>query len=164
MFGGKIFQISLIFVMITVLFGGTLLAAQHNELHFPIDVTGFSSQDLSEIQIIVNGQTVQTDVDPVIRDAHLLIPLRAVFNALGAEVHWFEDPRTVAMVDQEKEIRIIIQLNNNVAYGNRKHWNFEMHPILHGDRTMVMPEVIALGYEVEVEWNKDTKQLRINTN
>lgn len=164
MFGKRTFRISLIMAVITVLFGGTLFAAQHNELQFPIDVTGFSTQDLSQIQIIVNGRTVQSDVDPVSRDGHLLIPLRAVFSALGAEVHWFEDPRTVAMVDQEKEIRIIIQLNNNVAYGNRKHWNFEMHPILHGDRTMVMPEVIALGYEVDVEWNKDTKQLRINTN
>ncbi len=164
MFCKKISQISFIVFMISVLVGGSIFAAQNNELQFPLDVTGFSSQDLSEIQIIVNGQTVQTDVDPVIRDGQLLIPLRAVFSALGAEVHWFEDPRTVAMMDKEKDIRIIIQLEKNVAFGNRKHWNFEQHPILHGDRTLVMPEVITLGYEVEVEWDKDTKQLKINTN
>ncbi len=155
--------ILMITVMITFLVGGTIFSAPKIDVQFPINVTGFSSQDLSEIEIIVNGVQVQTDVDPVIRDGRLLIPLRAVFSALGAEVHWFEDPRTVAMVDKDKDIRIIVQLENNVAFGSKGHWNIDHHPILEGDRTLVMPELIALGYQVEVEWNRDAKQLKINT-
>ncbi len=158
-------RILLGFLVLTIVFvGGTVFSAERSELRFPIDVAGFSEQDLSEIEIFVNGRVVQTDVNPVIRDGRLLIPLRPVFSALGAEVHWFEDVRTIAMMDKERGIRIIVQLENKIAFGNKKHWEFDQHPILHGNRTLVKPEVIALGYEVEVDWNKDTKELRINTN
>ncbi len=164
--GKKGFSILLMVTVLIFLMGGIALSAprvDEMDIRFPIDVSGFSTEDLAELEIIVNGEKIESDVDPVIRDGRLLIPLRAVFNALGAEVHWFEDPRTVAIMDRDQDIRIIVQLENYKGFGNRKHVQFEQEPILHGDRTMVLPELIVLGYAVDVEWDKDGRQLIIDT-
>lgn len=162
----KGFRILLMVSVLVFIMGGMALSAprvDEMDIRFPIDVSGLTSEDLAELEIIVNGTKVVADVDPVIRDGRLLIPLRAVFSTLGAEVHWFEDPRTVAIMDRDQDIRIIVQLENYKGFGNRKHVQFEQDPILHGDRTMVLPELIVLGYAVDVEWDKEGLQLIIDT-
>ena len=50
----------------------------------------------ADIQVFVNGQYLSTDQPPVIQDGRTMVPLRAIFEALGAQVEYFADTRTVS--------------------------------------------------------------------
>ena len=54
------------------------------------------------IRLIVNGKTIQTDVPPQMMEGRVMIPIRGVAEALGAEVKWDEENRAV-MVDTKTQ-------------------------------------------------------------
>jgi len=54
------------------------------------------------IRLIVNGKTIQTDVPPQMMEGRIMIPIRGVAEALGAEVKWDEENRAV-MVDTKTQ-------------------------------------------------------------
>jgi len=54
------------------------------------------------IRLIVNGKTIQTDVPPQMMEGRVMIPIRGVAEALGAEVKWDEENRVV-MVDTKTQ-------------------------------------------------------------
>lgn len=54
------------------------------------------------IRLIVNGKTIQTDVPPQMMEGRVMIPIRWVAEALGAEVKWDEENRAV-MVDTKTQ-------------------------------------------------------------
>lgn len=47
------------------------------------------------IGVAVNGHHLFLDQSPVMRDGRVLVPLRGIFEALGAEVKWVSETRTV---------------------------------------------------------------------
>ena len=55
----------------------------------------------ADIQVFVNGQYLSTDQPPVIQDGRTMVPLRAIFEALGAQVEYFADTRTVSGYDPQ---------------------------------------------------------------
>jgi len=73
---------------------GALLAAGAFVLHAPQAVAAAepahaereAEKPIRTIAIVLNGETVDTDTPPIVRDGRLLVPLRDVFNALGIVV------------------------------------------------------------------------------
>jgi len=57
----------------------------------------------SQIQLIVNGRAVQPDVAPTMIDGRVLVPVRWVAEALGAQVDWNESARIVTITGAGKE-------------------------------------------------------------
>jgi hypothetical protein len=63
------------------------------------------------ISLIVDGQVITSDVAPQIVDGRTLVPVRAVSEALGCEVSWDNNTRSVIIVSKEAiEIRNRITL------------------------------------------------------
>ena len=46
-----------------------------------------------EIKVLVDGNQLEFDVAPVIEDGRTLVPMRAIFEALGADVDWNESSK-----------------------------------------------------------------------
>ena len=47
------------------------------------------------VTVLVDGRALSFDQPPVIQDDRTLVPMRAIFQALGAEVYWEESTQTV---------------------------------------------------------------------
>lgn len=47
-----------------------------------------SSVDSSKVTVTVNGDAIYFDVEPFIENGRVLVPARAIMEALGAEVSW----------------------------------------------------------------------------
>ena len=52
-----------------------------------------SADDLL-ITVFIDGKQVEFDVPPMLNGGRTLVPMRAVFEALGAEVTWDNDTNT----------------------------------------------------------------------
>lgn len=49
------------------------------------------------IRVTVNRQALVMDTQPVMRNGRTLVPLRAIFEALGAAVEWEASTRTMTL-------------------------------------------------------------------
>ncbi len=61
-----------------------------------------------DIRIQVNGELVEMDAKPFIENDRVLVPLRGVFEKLGAVVEWFEEEQAVVISGGCLTVRLII--------------------------------------------------------
>jgi len=52
------------------------------------------------IRIFINGELVETDVEPMIVSGRTMVPLRVVAEALGVDVRWDDETRTVYIIGE----------------------------------------------------------------
>ena len=74
----------------------------------------FASTDV--ITVFVDGEQINFDVDPVTENDRTLVPMRAIFEALGATVTWDETTQTAIAVKDVNTIKITI--DSNIMYKN----------------------------------------------
>ena len=116
----------------------------------------------SGISVNINGQRLETDVDPIILDGRTMVPLRAIFEALGAEVQWEGD--TEKITGKKGDTTVVLYLNNRVAQINGLPENLEVPPTLINNRTMVPARFIAESFGANVKWDERTKTVDVTTN
>lgn len=138
-----------------------------------VDVKKANNDD--SMPIFLNGTRVESDVPPVIKGDRMLIPVRAVTNALGAEVLWNEDTRTVAVTkavygavygqtSSEISIKIEIKLDSNIVLVNGVQTEIDVPAQLVSNRTMVPLRFIAETFKKLVEWDEGSKSVLIDEN
>lgn len=69
-------------------------------------------------KLFVNGSEISSPMEPIIFNDHALVPVREVFEALGAQVEYSGESRAVKVKYGSKVITM--HINNNCAYINGK--------------------------------------------
>ncbi|MCL2838053.1 MAG: copper amine oxidase N-terminal domain-containing protein [Oscillospiraceae bacterium] len=64
-------------------------------------------ESVDRISVILDGERLEFDVEPIIIDNRTLVPFRAIFEALGFEVEWVESEAQIA------EINIMLSISDN---------------------------------------------------
>ena len=103
------------------------------------------------ISLNIDNVPLTTDVPPVIVDGRTLVPVRAIFEKLGAVVNWEPTTQTVTATSGEKTITL--KLNDTSAYVNK---------IVEG-RTMVPARFVAESIDCQVLWEPTTQTVNVNT-
>ena len=115
----------------------------------------------STIAVVVNGQALNFDQPPVMENGRALVPLRAIFEALGAEVGWDSDTQTVtAMKD---DIVITLQIGSNILYKNEEKITLDVPAKTEGGRTLVPTRAVAESFGASVGWFESTQTVAITT-
>ena len=71
------------------------------------------------ITVTVNGNNVSfVEITPFIENDHTLVPMREIFEALGADVQWDDETRTVISYDSVSDVSITMQIDSDVMYVN----------------------------------------------
>ncbi len=105
----------------------------------------------SPIKITVDGKVVQTEVKPVNVDGRILIPARAVFEAMGAVVTWNASERSVSVVRGDTNVKIRID-----GYYLKKNsdWTLmDVAPALIEGSTMIPVRAVSEALGAGVEWD-----------
>ncbi len=114
-----------------------------------------------DISVKLNGEAIAFDVQPQIINDRTMVPLRAIFEALGATVEWDGDTRTVTST--KGEITIKLTIGENKLYKNDAAVELDVPGQIVDDRTLVPVRAISEAYECEVEWEADTRTVLITT-
>jgi len=104
-----------------------------------------------EIMVSVNNVLLTFDQPPVIVDDRTLVPLRAIFEALGAKVDWNAATRTVTAVRGKD--KICLEIDTNILNKNGKEIEIDVPAKIIGDRTMVPVRAISEALGSNVDWN-----------
>jgi len=117
---------------------------------------------LATPNVILDGQQLSFDVPPIIEDGRTLVPLRTIFEALGAKVSWDENTQTAAAT--KADISIKLQINSKTAYKNNQAVSLDVAPKIVKDRTLIPLRFVSEALGAKVGWNEENMTITINNN
>ncbi|AVX40812.1 Copper amine oxidase N-terminal domain-containing protein (plasmid) [Carboxydocella thermautotrophica] len=116
----------------------------------------------SAIKVIVNGKTINFDSEPIIKNGRTLVPVRAIFEALGATVTW--DPESRMVTGNRGDIIIKLVIGQKKAYINDIEISLDVEPQIIKGRTLVPLRFISEALNCQVQWDERTRTVTINSN
>lgn len=128
------------------------------------DETTFTNKDklfvISQgISVTLNGSPILFDQPPVLQNDRTLVPLRAIFEALGATVEWDNSTQTVTSTKDGKTIILII--GSNILYVDGTPITLDVPAQLLNARTLVPVRAVAESFDCNVDWNGSTQTVVI---
>jgi hypothetical protein len=115
----------------------------------------------AEPAVILDGQQLSFDVAPVIDNGRTLVPLRAIFESLGANVEWDSVTSTVTATRSNTNIRL--QIGNTTAYKNGMVVILDVPGKLIQNRTMVPLRFVGEALGCNITWNASSYAVEITS-
>ena len=117
--------------------------------------------------LIVNGKLVKTPLEPIIFNDRALVPVREVFEAMGAEVQYINKTQEINITMGESYISMKIGSEFVQINGNRKTFPDNVKPMLIGKvgenaKTMVPVRFVSENLGMNVLYVPKTQEIRIN--
>lgn len=111
------------------------------------------------INVNIDGYYIVMDTPPIIEKGRTLVPLRAIFEALGAEVTYSSLTKTV--IATKDDTTITLQIGKNVTEVNDKSHNLDVPAKIVQGRTLVPIRFVSEALGANVEWDGKTKTVYI---
>ncbi len=105
------------------------------------------------ITVYLDGKKLKFDQLPVIQNSRTLVPLRTIFEAIGAKVEWDGATRTVTAVKDNTTVKLTV--DSTVAYKNGEQITLDAPARILGGRTLVPVRFIADCFDVSTDWIKE---------
>lgn len=125
-----------------------------------IMATGVFAQDVT---VKLNGTALSFDVNPFIENDRTLVPVRGIFEAIGAVVNWDEESRTVIVsYDVSGEpVFVVLQIDNKDAFVNGEKKALDVPAKIVEGRTFVPVRFIMEALDSGVEWDQTSYTVSI---
>lgn len=118
-----------------------------------------SSNAFASINLTINQKPLAAGVAPTVIDGRTLVPLRAIFEELGATVEWNDATKTVTSTTDVSNIQLTLNSSNAIVNGQTKTLDVPAQ-IIDGN-TMVPVRFVAESLDCAVNWNADTQTVEI---
>lgn len=118
-----------------------------------------TSPSNNEIKIKVNNQFIKFDQAPILEAGYTLVPMRAIFEALGAEVQWNQDEKKVTGILDSAKVELT--LGKNVATLNGKEIPLAVPAKVENGSTLVPVRFIAESLGAKVTWDNSSRTVII---
>ena len=116
------------------------------------------------VTVVLDGQTLQFPTqDPVIVNERTLVPMRTIFEALGAEVDWREENGVQTITATTEDTVIEMTINSQEFYVNGERKELDVPAQLMNDKTMVPLRAISESLGCLVGWDQDAKTVVIQS-
>ena len=121
-----------------------------------------------EVTVALNGRVLSFDVPAQIIDDRTMVPMRKIFEELGAEVEWYEAEQGIVAI---KDSTIIIMKIDapmmqvaNVETNEQKQIELDVPPQIVDSRTLVPVRAISESLGVSVDWVAETGTVVLTSN
>lgn len=121
-------------------------------------VPAFASEHIS---VLVDGKQVIFDQQPMIKEDRTLVPLRGIFEAMGASVTWIDETKTVFA--EKRMTYVSLQIGRKTLQKDNKEIALDVPAQIINERTMVPARAVAEAFDADVKWDADTKTVTINS-
>ena len=115
------------------------------------------AQQNAGVTVVVNGSTMQFDQPPVEQAGRVFVPLRGIFEQLGASVV-YQNGQINATGDGRN---VSLQIGSTNATVNGQSQTLDSPPFVEGSRTLVPLRFVAQALGANVDWNNNTSTVTI---
>ena len=116
----------------------------------------------SEIDVLIDGTPVAFEAPPQIIGGRTMVPMRSIFEALGATVQWDGTARTVTAYSSCGCI-IVLTIGSSTMLLNGEAVAMDVAPVLLSGHTYVPARFVAQALGYEVFWDAANTNVLINT-
>jgi hypothetical protein len=113
------------------------------------------------VRVVVDGQTIAFDQPPVMAGGRVLVPLRGVFENLGATVVW--DPATRSIRATRGDTSVLLTMGSRLATVNGQVTTLDTPAMIAGGRTLVPLRFVSEAMGADVEWRGATRTVLIRS-
>lgn len=113
----------------------------------------------SGITVVVDSWKLGMDVSPKVRNQRTMVPIRAVAEAIGADVAWVQDKRQIVMTRAGSTVTMT--LDSTTADIDGKAVEMDVAPFAVGGRTLIPARYVAEFFDQKVDWDGAKKQVTI---
>lgn len=114
------------------------------------------------ITVCLDGEILSFDVQPQVVDGRTMVPMRKIFESLGAVVTWDGSSQTVT--GKKGDTIVNVSVNSKVLFKNGVPKTLDVAPMIVEGRTLVPTRAIAESFDCSVEWIAETQTVKISTN
>ncbi|UOF90259.1 SH3 domain-containing protein [Fodinisporobacter ferrooxydans] len=147
----------------------TILGLQQDWYHVQInDQVGWINKNYVELNrthqgltVFVNGTEQSYNPSPIIENDRTLVPLRAVFETLGAKINWNQATQTVTAF--KGQTNIVLKIGSSTAYVNGKPIQLDVQAHTLQNRTMVPLRFVSDALGANISWDGSTESIFITS-
>jgi beta-lactamase superfamily II metal-dependent hydrolase len=114
-----------------------------------------------DTRVTVDGKLLSFDVAPALVQGRTLVPLRTIFESLGAKIEW--DGVTKTVTGTKGDTKVILTVDKKTATVNGKTVELEVPGTIIDNRTLVPARFIAEALGANVVWDAGTRTARITS-
>ena len=113
------------------------------------------------ISVYVDGQQVAFDVQPQTINDRTMVPIRAIFEKIGATVEWDEATKTAICTKDDTTVKMTI--DSTTMYINNSPVQMDVSPVVIDNRTLAPARYVAEAYGANVQWSEEKRNVVICT-
>ena len=111
------------------------------------------------IKVTVDGEELMFDQNPVIINDRTMVPMRAIFEKLGASVSWDGETKTVTAEGSGR--KIVLPVGSTVAAVNGEAVFLDSPAVIIEGRTLVPVRFVSEAMGAEVTWDAGARTVCI---
>ena len=109
----------------------------------------------------IDRKPLQMDVSPTVINGRTMVPMRSIFEGLGAAVEW--NSYTRGITAQKEDKTITLYLNETTAFINGVSHSLDTPAVAVNGRTMVPVRFVAESLDCKVYWDSYNQLVSIFT-
>ncbi len=111
------------------------------------------------ISVRISGEKITFDQEPIIYNDRTMVPMRKIFENLGARVEWDGASQTATGTKGDRKVRVTV--GSKTMYVNSKEITLDASPMIMSGRTLVTVRAVAEGLGCDVDWIERTSTVEI---
>lgn len=115
----------------------------------------------NSVRVQLDGKELEFDQPAIIDNDYTMVPMRKIFEALGADVKW--DDNTKTAYGEKDGIACSFKIGDNKLYKNNETIELAAPAKIIDGRTLVHVRAIAEALGAKVGWNPDTGLVTITS-
>ena len=144
-----------------LLYKGKYLTTPGRLLSNALVVTQQKGTPAPVIRVLLDGKYLSFDTPPINESGRLLVPMRRIFESLGATVHWDPTNNTATAIRNDRTVRL--QIGAREAFINGQAYKLEPPGRIVGGRTLVPLRFVSEAFGAEVKWDGTTQTVTITS-
>ncbi len=121
-----------------------------------INITTFASDT---IYVTLDGSYIEFDVMPQIINGRTMVPIRAIFEKMGATVEW--DGNTSSAICTKGDTVVKMTVNSMDMYINNQVTKMDISPVVVDGRTLAPARYVAEAFGADVQWDQENSTVVI---
>jgi uncharacterized secreted protein with C-terminal beta-propeller domain len=130
-------------------------------LAFAVALLNTPGSASGQVRIFLDGKEVSFEVPPEITSGRTLVPMRTIFEAMGAVVTWNEATQEASAT--LKKSTVTLTIGQNTAAKNGIPMELDVPPQITNGRTMVSLRFVSEALGLEVVWQAENKRVAISS-
>jgi len=118
--------------------------------------------EAERIKVILDDVHMEFDVDPQMVNDRTMVPMRAIFEAFGAQVEWEDATKTITALTPDEDV-IVLRIGSRTIEVNGVSSEIDVAPFIVNSRTLVPAKFVAEAMGATVDWDGATRTVIIKT-